>query len=329
MSRPIRVGILGILVLMQAFFALDAAKAQPIQMAAKGQGGALDVASLEKVDANALIKNGCAAGKTDFQSVIKEADERIAAIKARNGYTELDLDMLTSPWVRTKEFATLLQQGQPLPEIKLAVRTQRNGVFDTGGTAVFKGEAKRGVEILREIGLRDQANERSWSDMWGIMERIATPLGRKPNGDIAVRVDVVLGIGKDSEFVYKQIYNVRDIERYSEHDLGDGNYVIYQDLLQDDSTGAPPRATTKKNWCPKKYCPINEQISITIVHDNKNGTFTLANFMSTHGQKLEAVTGWARFFSFFVDLQKEMERDTIANRQIWNKLFQREVLATD
>ena len=44
---------------------------------------------------------------------------------------------------------------------------------------------------------------------------------------------------------------------------------------------------------------------------------------------LEAVTGWARFFSFFVDLQKEMERDTIANRQIWNKLFQREVLATD
>jgi hypothetical protein len=51
--------------------------------------------------------------------------------------------------------------------------------------------------------------------------------------------------------------------------------------------------------------------------------------MSTHGQKLEAVTGWARFFSFFVDLQKEMEKDTIANRLKWNNLFQREVLATD
>ena len=329
MSSPIRVEILGILLLAPAFFALDTAHAQPAQVASTAQGSQLNIASLQKVDVDALLKNGCADGRTEYQAVIKEADERIAAVRARNGYTDLDLDMLTSPWVRTKEFVTLLQEGKPLPEIKLAVRTQRNGVFDTGGTAVFKGNAKRAVEIVREIGLRDQANERSWSEMWGIMERTATPLGRKPNGDIAVRVDVVLGIGKDSEFVYKQIYNVRDIERYSEHDLGDGNYVIYQDLLQDDSAGAPPRATTRKKWCPKAYCPIKEQISITLVHDNKNGTFTLGNFMSTHGQKLEAVTGWARFFSIFVDLQKEMEKDTIANRLKWNNLFQREVLATD
>ena len=329
MRRPIHGWVIGILCSTSLWLAGVSATAQTTQVVAKGPGAAaFDPGTLEKVDVTALVKNGFGNGKTDYASVIREADERIAAIKARPGYTPVDVDMLISPWVRAKQFSELLQQGRPLPDLKLAVRTQRNGVFDTGGTAVFRGDAKRAVEIVREIGLKDCANGKSWSDQWGIMERTPTVLGKKPNGDLAVRVDVVLGVGKGSEFVYKQIYNVRDIERYSEHDLGDGNYVVYQDLIRDDSDGAPDRATSKKNWCPKKYCPVQEQISITIIHDNKDGTFTLGNFMSTHGQKLEAVTGLARIFTaLFVDLQKEMEKDTIVNREKWNTLFQQEVLA--
>jgi hypothetical protein len=178
---------------------------------------------------------------------------------------------------------------------------------------------------MREIGLKDTANGKSWSDMWGIMERTVTVLGRKPNGDIVVRVDVILGINKFFEFVYKQIYNVRDIERYAEHHLGNGGYVIVQDLIRDDSAGAPPRAPERKKRSPKEYFPIKEQISITIIRDNNDGTFTLGNFMSTHGQKLEAITDGAKFLSNFVDLQEEMKKDTIKNRKKWNDLFQKEV----
>ena len=328
MSKPIGATALVVLLSVTLQFANSVATAQPTLVAARPQGASwFDLSNLQNVNVDHLVKNGSTNGKTDFQAVIKEADERIAAIKARNGYTDLDVDILTSPWVKTKQFMESLQQGQPLPSLELAVRTQRNGVFDTGGTAAFKGDAKRAVEIVREIGLKDSAHGKSWSDAWGIMERIPTPLGQKPNGDVAVRVDVVMGVNKSWEFIYKQIYNVRDIERYAEHDLGDGNYVVFQDLIRDDSPGAPPRATTKKNWCAKEYYPVKEQISITIIHDNRNGTFTLGNFMSTHGQELKAVKGIAaKIFGGLVDLQKEMEKDTIANRKKWNELFQNAVL---
>ena len=314
-KRPV---ILGVMVLLPCGALLAQAAAEP----AKEQGtNRLDLAKLEKVDVDALVRDGNSNGKSDWPSVIKEADERIAAIKARKGYTNLDYDILASPWVRVRQFAELLQKGQPLPSISLGVRTQRNGVFDTGGTKVFHGRAKRAVEIMREIGLKDTANGKSWSDMWEIMDRIPTPLGRMPNGDVALRVDVVLGVNKFFEFVYNQIYNVRDIERYAERDLGDGNYVIIQDLLQDDSDGAAPRCPQRKKRTPKACYPVKEQISITIIHDNKDGTFTLGNFMSTHGQELKAITGGAKFLSNFVDLQKEMEKDTIVNRKKWNEML--------
>ena len=321
-TEPMRAGILGVLALAAIFLALDQAQAQPAPPAAKKQAAdALDLSALEKVDVDATVREGLGRGKTDTAAVIKEADERIAAIRKRNGYTELDLDLLTVPWVRAKEFLQLLQQGKPLPEMSLAFRGQRNGVFETGGTELFKGDARRAVAILREIGLKDTANGKSWSEMWGIMERTPTVLGKKANGDIAVRVDVVLGVNQWFNVVYNLIYNVRDIERYTEYDLGDGDYAVVQDMIRDDSAGAAPRKPVRGNWPAKGYYPIKEQISITIVRDNKDGTFTLGNFMSTHGQELTA-----GFADRIVDLLKIMEKDTIKNRQKWNEMFQKEVL---
>lgn len=323
MSKHLIGWLLGLIVLNATLWGQAISTTQQIHTAFQ-----LDLTKLEKVDVDAIVKNGLRSGQTDFATILAEADARIADIRSRKGYTPLDLDILTSPWVRTKEFIQLLQQGQPWPEIKLAVRAERNGVFDSGGTEVFKGQAQRAVQIMREIGLKDTANGRSWSDMWGIMERRATVLGKMPNGDLVVRVDVILGVNKFFEFVYMQIYNVRDIERYTEHDLGNGNYIIIQDMLADDSVGCAPRAPERRKRPAKQYCPIKEQISITLIHDNKDGTFTLGNFMSTHGQKLEAITDGAKFLSNFVDLQEEMKKDTIKNRKKWNELFQKEVLRT-
>ena len=316
MTKPIYAGILGILLVTTAPMA--PAGAQPAPPAAD----ALDLSKLEKVDVNAVVRDGLGRGKTDIAAVIKEADERIAAIRKRNGYTELDLDMLTMPWVRTREFLQLLQQGKPLPVMTLAFRGQHNGVFETGGTEAFKGNAKRAVAILREIGLKDTANGKSWSEQWGIIERTPTVLGKKTNGDIALRVDVVLGVNQWFNVVYNLIYNVRDIERYAEYDLGDGGYVVVQDLIRDDSAGAAPRKPARGNWPAKGYYPVKEQISITIVRDNKDRTFALGNFMSTHGQELTAGVA-----DHVVNLLRIMENDTIKNRRKWNEMFQKAVLA--
>ncbi len=285
-----------------------------------------DLNGLQKVSLADALKNGTANCKSDCPSVTKEADERIAAIMARPGYSDQDYEMLASPWVRTKEFVELMKQGRRLPEIKLAFRGHRNGVFDTGGTHVFKGDAKRALEIMREIGLRDTANGKSWSEMWGIMERAATVLGQRANGDIAVRVDVVLGVNQWFNAVYKQIYNVRDIERYAERDMGEGRYIIYQDMIRDDSAGTQPRGSKHPERPPKPYYPIKEQISITVICDNKDGTFSLGNFMSTHGQEMKA-SGAMKIGELFFDLLTIMEKDTIKNREKWNELFQKEVLA--
>ena len=320
MRNPITAGILGVLLLASPFAASEEALAQPA--AKKESADTLDLAHLLKVDVPGVVRDGLGRGKTDFQAVLQEADERIAAIRKRNGYTELDLDMLARPWVRTKEFLHLLQQRQPLPDITLGFRGQRNGVFETGGTEIFKGDVKRGVAILREIGLKDTANGKSWSAMWGIMERTPTVLGKRANGDIVLRVDVVLGVNQWLNIVYKMIYNVRDIERYVEYDLGDGSYVVVQDMIRDDSAGAAPRRPTRGNWPAKPYCPVREQISITILRDNKDWTFTLGSFMSTHGQELTAGVA-----DHVIDLLKIMEKDTIKNRRKWNELFQKEVLA--
>jgi hypothetical protein len=330
MKRECSLWITVALALTLAFTASAAAQADPQCTCAKERkAGDSDPAALATIDVTAILRDGVPRKPTDPQDLIRDAEEHIAAIKARKCYDAADVDILTSPWVRTKEFVELIRQGRPLPEIKLASRTQRNGVFDCAGASVFKGDAKRAVELVREIGLRDTANGKSWSDAWGIMERSATPLGMKQNGDLLVRVDVVLAINKPFEFIYKQVFNVRDVERYCEYDLGNGGYVVVQDLVQDDSKGARPRGTKRnKKWAPKEYFPIKEQISITIIRDNKDGTFTLGNFMSTHGQELKAISGGADFLTklLFIDLQEEMKKDSIKNRQKWNDLFQKAVL---
>jgi len=180
---------------------------------------------------------------------------------------------------------------------------------------------------MREIGLKDTANGKSWSKMWGHMERTVTPLGKMENGDVVVKVDVILGVNH-SKSIYKQIYNVMTIERYSEHDLGGGCYVIFQNLICDGSEGAKKRASKTKNGYPKKkYYPVVEQISITVIRDNKDGTFTLGNFMSTKAQPLEAIgTMWKILSAIFVDLLETTKKDTVENRKKWNELFQEEVL---
>jgi hypothetical protein len=94
-------------------------------------------------------------------------------------------------------------------------------------------------------------------------------------------------------------------------------------MIRDDSAGAAPRGTVRGKRPPKPYFPIKEQISITIVRDNKDGTFALGNFMSTHGQELKM----GGLGDKLLDLLKIMEKDTIKNRRKWNELFQKEVLA--
>jgi hypothetical protein len=54
------------------------------------------------VDVDAMVRNGGALEKSDYSLLIREADEHITDIRARKGYTEADLDLLTSSWVRTK-----------------------------------------------------------------------------------------------------------------------------------------------------------------------------------------------------------------------------------
>ena len=309
-------------------FAGEGGQAQPVQ-AAKDWRAQFDPAGLKKVDVDALVAKGWPGTKSDYAAAIREADEHVADIRARQGYTEEDLALLTSPWRRTKECIVLLREGRAMPEMKLAVRAQRNGVCDCGEVTVFKGDARRAIAILREIGLKDTANDKSWSKAGGFMDRIPTVLGQAPNGDIVLRGDLVLGVNKWFDFVYNQIYNLRDVERYAERDLGNGSYVVIQDVIRDDSAGAPPRGPTHFKRGPKPYRPIKEWVNLFVVHDNGDGTFTLGNFQCTHGQELTPISSGAKFLTtvFMVDLKKTMREDTIASRKKWNSLFQEGVLA--
>lgn len=293
---------------------------------ARERAAQLKLDDLTPVDVDAVTRDGLGQAKVDFSAVLKEADERIQAIQQTKDYPQEDVELLAQPWILTKQFVELLRDGKRLPEIELKCDAVRDGAMYSGGTCKFNGNAKRACEIMREIGLKDTANGKSWSRMWGHMERRVVCPGRLKSGDLAVKVDVVLGVNQ-WEFIYKQVYNVKTIERYAERDLGDGRYVIIQDLLADDSQDAKPRgADCKPKFVKKDYYPCVEQISITVIRDNKDGTFTLGNFMSTKAQPLQAITGGGKFASLFIDLLKTTKEDTVKNRKVWNDLFQKEVL---
>jgi hypothetical protein len=211
----------------------------------------------------------------------------------------------------------------------MVARAERDGVRDFGDTRVFKGDAKRAVNILCEIGLKDSADGKSWSEAWGYLDRIPTVLGNAPDGDIVLRADIVLGVNTHSDLGYNQIYNARNIQRYTERRLGDGDYVVIQDMIRDDSVGAPPRGPRFSKRGPKPYHPVKEWIPITVVHGNGDGTFTLGYFVSAHGQELKPISGTVDFLAnlFRVDVEKIMRKDTIKSREKWNSLFQQAVLA--
>ena len=329
MARRIGRALFRALIVTVPIFAGNVGQAQPAQTAAKDWRAQYDLAALKKVDVDALVAKGWPGAKSDYASVIREADEHIAGIRARQGYTAENLDLLTSPWRRTKECIALLREGQPLPVTKLAVRTERKGICDCGEVRIFRGDARRAVAILREIGLKDAANGKSWSEAGGFMDRVITVLGQAPNGDIVVRGDIILGVNKWFDFVYNQIFNLRDIERYAERDLGNGNHVVIQDDIRDDSAGAPTRAPTHFKRGPKPYHPIKEWMNIFVLHDNGDGTFTLGNFQCIYGQDLKRISGGAKILAtvFMVDLEKIMREDTISTRRKWNSLFRDTVLA--
>ncbi|NOZ21127.1 MAG: hypothetical protein GXP25_08555 [Planctomycetes bacterium] len=279
---------------------------------------------LDKVEIDVIVEKGLRNGKTDPAALIKQCDEGIQAIRRTKGYSEKDIEKLIWSWERVKECLQAIQQGKPLPKIEIVCKAERNGAMCSGGVKVFKGSAKRAVEIMREIGLKDTANGKSWSKLWGHMDRTVTPLGKMKNGDPVVAVTVVLAVNKMG-FIYEQVLNVRTIEHYSEYDLGNGCYVIFQNMICDDSAGQRPRGY--KNKKKKPYYPVVEQISMTVIQDNKDGTFALGNFMSTKAQPLKVIKGfWAKLFGGLVDLKKTTEKDTVKNREKWNELFQKAVL---
>jgi hypothetical protein len=303
--------------------------AMPLLLAGEGGRAKPDLAGLRGVDVDAIVRDGCSRGTSDYASLIREADEQIAAIRARKDYAEADLDLLTSPWIRTKVSLQLLRDGWQLPPLKPTVRVRRNGICDCAETTVFKGDVGRALALLREIGLKDTATGKSWSKTWGCMERIPTVLGQAPSGDIVLRVDLVLGTDLLFDSLYKQLYNVRDIERYSERRLGQGEWLIVQDLIRDDSEGAPPRGPEHPKRPPKPYHPVKELLKLQVIHDNRDGTFTLANAMCTHGQELKATSEGVLFLKDLLklDLEKISLEHTIKSRKKWISLFQKAVLA--
>jgi len=303
-------------------------KKQPSEKPKKATEG-IDLEKLKPVNVDELVANGFKRGKADPKNLIEEAQRQIQRIKSKKGYTREDVFWLSKPWQAVCDYVPMMSEGKPLPEVKLFVHAMRNGVTSSGEIKVFKGSAKRAVELIREIGLKDTANGQRWSRLWGVMDRVVTPLGMTESGDVIIRVDCVLGMNIGAEWVFKQIYNVRTIERYAEFDLGKDCYVVFQDLIRDDSEGAEPRAPTWKERSRKPYHPVEEQVSITIIHGNGDGTFTLGNFMASKGQPLEAVSVLGKIFGFFVDLQKQMKKDTIKNRQKWDIVFQEQVLKAE
>jgi len=286
----------------------------------------IDLKKLQKVDIDQIVRDGLKRGITKPDFIIAEADKQISRLKSEPEYSVMEVEYLAKPWALTRQFVTLMKEGKPLPDMKLFCHAMRSGVTSSGGCSVFKGKAQRAVEIIREIGLKDTANGQRWSKLWGVMDREVTPLGMDQAGNVIIGVDVVLGMNVWLESVFKQVYNVRDIERYCEYDLGEGRYVIVQDLVADNSAGAKPRAPKLRKRSKKAYYPVDEQISITVIRDNGNGTFSLANFMSCKGQPLKATTTGMSILACFVDLRKMMEKDTIKNRAKWNSIFQKEVL---
>ncbi|MEW6360120.1 MAG: hypothetical protein AB1696_27540 [Planctomycetota bacterium] len=291
---------------------------------ARERAAKFDPKSLEKVDIEVIVKTGLGNNKTDPAALIKQCDEGIRAIKETKDYSETDIEKLIWAWERVKECLQCIQQGKPLPEIELVCKAERNGAMYSGSTGTFKGEAKRAVEIMREIGLKDTANGKRWSELWGHMDRTVTPLGKMENGDPVVAVEVILAVNKIG-LIYEQVLNVRTIESYREYDLGNGCYAILQNMICDGSEGRAPRGSQGKK--KKEYYPIVEQISMTVIRDNGDGTFTLGNFMSTKAQPLKVLKGIiAKILGGLVDLKKTTENDTVENRKKWNDLFQDAVL---
>jgi len=313
----------------------DKQKEKDVRMA-KQRAAQFDPKKLQKLEQgelDAVTEKGLLKNKTEIDALIKRCDEGMKIIDKRiretedfgkeGGYTKEDIRILNWSWAQVKACLEAVKAGKPLSETEPACVARRNGAMYSGSIGRFKGKAIHAVEIMREIGLKDTANGKRWSELWGHMFRTVKPLGKHESGDPIVSVNVILAVNKIG-IIYKQVLNVRTIEQYSEYDLGNGCYVIMQNMVCDGSAGRKPQGYKRKG--EKEYYPVVEQLSMTVIRDNKDGTFTLGNFMSTKAQPLKTVTGWfMKVIGGMLDLKKMTEKDTKKNRVKWNDLFQKAV----